>query len=94
MENQQIEAAFVHILNYTTAAIVQLVTCLENAGALEKGRYAAAIADTINRQGAERNRPDYQHLALLLRYLQGDFEIKPPTLQVIEGGKGPENSEK
>ena len=78
--------ASAHVLNFTAVAIAQLVQCLENAGAIERGRYAASISFIVNHPGAERERPDYKYLAFLLRYLQGAFAVKPPQLRVIEGG--------
>ena len=89
--NDQTLEALAHLANFTTVAIAQLVFCLENAGAMEKGRYAAAIAATVNHPGAERDRPDYQHLSFLLRYLQDDFAVKQPQLHVIEGDKKSED---
>jgi hypothetical protein len=61
MDDQTLEA-LAHTINFTTVAIDQLAFCLENAGAIEKGRYAAAVAATVNHPGAEQR----LHLGLQL----------------------------
>lgn len=71
-------------MNGYTQSIAILVNCLKNSGALEDGRYETALEQTINAEGAEIDRPDYQAMRQILAILQGK---PPPALRLIQGGK-------
>ncbi len=71
-------------LNGVETALVILVNCLKNNGALRPDQFENGLRATINADGADRERLDYQVMAHFLDYLEGR---DPPTLRVIPGGK-------
>ncbi len=82
--DKETQQAMAFAMNATSTAIVVLVNCLKNTGALDDGRFERALEKTINAPGAESDRLDYQFLAHILDRLQGRT---PPQLRVIPGGK-------
>ncbi len=73
-----------HVMNGLVMSIAMLTNCLKNSGALDDGRFEAALNSTINAEGAEKDRLDYQVMQQLLAVLEGR---PPPKLRVIQGGK-------
>ncbi len=74
--------------NGISTALVLLVNCLKNTGALDDGRFENALRNTINAPGAATDRLDYQVLSNILLRLEGQ---PPPELRVILGGKSEED---
>jgi hypothetical protein len=66
---------------------VILAKCLKNNGALHDGQLETALKQTIEADGADKDRLDYQVMAQALAALEGR---RPPRLRVIPGGKSPE----
>ena len=66
---------------------VILANCLKNNGALHDGQLETALKQTIEADGADKDRLDYQVMAQVLATLEGR---RPPRLRVIPGGKSPE----
>ena len=71
-------------LNGIETALVILANCLKNNDALGPDQFENGLRVTINADGADQKRLDYQVMAHLLDYLEGR---QPPTLRVIPGGK-------
>src|SRR6478735_7990406 len=59
-------------------ALTTLARCLVNAGALPEGLFETALRDTIEHEGADRERPDYKLLAQLLEELERIDGDEPP----------------
>lgn len=57
--------------SFTVTALALLVQCLEHRGAIEPGEYARVVRETIEADGADRERLDYILFAQLLRRLEG-----------------------
>ncbi len=66
---------------------VILANCLKNNGALHDGQLETALKQTIEADGADKDRFDYQVMAQTLAALEGR---RPPRLRVIPGGESPE----
>jgi hypothetical protein len=69
------DAALAYTANGALTALAILANCLKNQGALGSSQYEDALRRTIEADGAQRNRPDYQFLKNLLNALEG----KPPS---------------
>jgi hypothetical protein len=82
--NDQSMQAIALTTNGISTAMVLLVNCLKNTGALDDGRFENALKSTINSPGAASDRLDYQVLANILLRLE---RKPPPELRVIPGGK-------
>ena len=79
------------VTNGLVQSYVILANCLKNNGALHDGQLEAALKRTIEAEGAETDRLDYQVIAQVLATLEGS---QPPRLRVIPGGKPPEEPPK
>ena len=75
------------IVNGLMMSYVILTNCLKNNGALHDGQLETALKQTIEADGAAKDRLDYQIMAQALAALEGRW---PPRLRVILGGKPPE----
>ena len=82
--DKQTQTALALTINGVTSAFVILVNCLKNEGSIGPDRFENGLRGTINAEGAEQDRLDYQVLQSILRCLEGH---RPPTLRVIPGGK-------
>ena len=80
----QTQRAIALTLNGTSTAFVILANCLKNNGALDPEQIEDGLRRTINAEGADRDRLDYQVLQQILARLEGQ---QPPTLRLIPGGK-------
>jgi hypothetical protein len=72
-----------HTANFVTVALLDLVHCLKNRGALGKRQYENALRTTIEAEGAPRDRLDYQFLGALLGALEKQRPGQPPDLDSI-----------
>jgi len=77
------DVAIGYSANFTTAAILILVNCLKNQGALGARQYENALRETIEADGAPRERLDYQFLAVLLATLEKQHLGQPPVIDSI-----------
>lgn len=59
-----------HVANFAAQAIAMLAKCLRLNGALIEGQFEAELRATIEADGAERGRPDYAFLEVLLQVLE------------------------
>jgi hypothetical protein len=69
--------------NFTLQAILILVNCLKNQGALGERQYENALRVTIEADGAPRDRLDYQFLGQLLAALEKQRPGQPPVIDAI-----------
>jgi hypothetical protein len=69
--------------NFVTVALVCLVNCLKNQGALGARQYEGALRATIEAGGPDRERLDYQLLAILLATLEKQEPGQPPKLDAV-----------
>jgi len=69
--------------NFTATAILILVNCLKNQGALGERQYENALRATIEADGAPRDRLDYQFLGQLLAALEKQSPGQPPVTDAI-----------
>jgi hypothetical protein len=76
-------AALGYTANFVTAALLDLVHCLKNQGALGERQYENALRTTIEAEGAPRDRLDYQFLAALLAALEKQSPGRPPEIDAI-----------
>jgi hypothetical protein len=72
-----------HTSNFVAIALVILVNCLKNEGALGPRQYEDALRATIEADGAQRDRLDYQLLAQLLAVLEKQSPGQPPVIDSI-----------
>ena len=77
------DAALAYSANFTATAILILVNCLKNQGALGERQYENALRATVEAEGAPRERLDYQHLAALLATLEKQRPGRPPETDAI-----------
>ncbi len=82
--DEETQQAIALTLNGVLTSFVILTDCLKNNGALEPDQVESGLRDTINMEGAERDRLDYQVMQRLLAHLEGQ---PPPTFRLIPGGK-------
>jgi hypothetical protein len=75
--------ALAYIGNYTTAALLILVNCLKNQGALGARQYEDALRATIEAEGAPTQRLDYVMLGVLLRALEKQKPGESPDLDTL-----------
>jgi hypothetical protein len=73
--------ALAHTSNGALTAFV--INCLKNQGALGDRQYENALRATIEAEGAERERLDYQFLANLLAALEKHHRGRPPDLDAV-----------
>jgi hypothetical protein len=64
-------------------ALIILVNCLKNRNALGARQYENALRETIEADGAERERLDYVLLANLLAMLERQRPREPPKLDSV-----------
>jgi hypothetical protein len=76
-------AGLAYTSNFVTIALLDLVHCLKNQGALGARQYENALRATIEADGAPRERLDYQLLAQLLAVLEKQSPGKPPVIDSI-----------
>jgi hypothetical protein len=77
------DRAIAHVSNFTTQALLILVRCLKNQGALGARQYEDALRDTLEAKDAPRARLDYTLLAHLLRALEKQQPGKPPRFDPV-----------
>ena len=82
--DEETQQAIALTTNGVLTAFVILTNCLKNNQALEPDQVENGLRGTINMEGAERDRLDYQVMQQLLARLEGQ---PPPTLRLIPGGK-------
>jgi hypothetical protein len=68
MEQSDIETS--HLAHFVVLALVDLVHCLKNRGALGERQYEAALRSTIEKAGAAAQQLNYSYLAVLLQALE------------------------
>ena len=78
------EAALAYTANFATSAILILVHCLKNQGALGARQYEDALRSTIEEKDAPRERLDYVFLAGLLNALENQSPGEPPKLDMLQ----------
>ena len=83
MDDAMVTAALGHQANFVTTALLILANCLKNQGALGARQYEGALRATIEADGAQRNRLDYQLLAQLLAVLEKQRPGQPPVIDSI-----------
>ena len=71
-------------LNGVETALVILANCLKSNDALRPHQFENGLRTTINADGADRERLDYQVMQNILARLEGR---SPPRLRVIPGGR-------
>jgi hypothetical protein len=76
-------ASLAYQANFVTIALLDLVHCLKNQGALGARQYENALRATIEADGAPRERLDYQLLAQLLAVLEKQSPGQPPVIEPI-----------
>jgi len=76
-------AGLAYTANFVTIALLDLVHCLKNQGALGERQYENALRATIEADGAQRDRLDYQFLAQLLAVLEKQSPGQPPVIDSI-----------
>jgi hypothetical protein len=72
-----------YVANYAAQAILILVQCLKNQGALRERQYEDALRRTIEAAGAEAKRFDYVLLQELLALLEKQQSGAPPKIDAI-----------
>lgn len=77
------DEAAAHVANFVTVALIDLVHCLKNQGAIEARQYENALRTTIEHPDAPRERLDYVFLAELLRQLEKREPGKSPEIDAI-----------
>jgi hypothetical protein len=65
------DQALGYLANFVTVALADLTSCLKSNGVLHPGQFETALRKTITRQGAERERLDYELLTHLVSFLEG-----------------------
>jgi hypothetical protein len=83
MANDAQDAALSYTANFSVTAIVLLVHCLKNQGALGDRQYEDALRATIEAAGAPTERLDYLQLAVLLDALEKQVPGEPPKLDML-----------
>jgi hypothetical protein len=76
-------AGLSYTANFVATALLDLVHCLKNQGALGAHQYEDALRATIEADGAPRDRLDYQFLAQLLAVLEKQSPGQPPVIDSI-----------
>lgn len=77
------DAGIAYAANFALAAITVLVHCLKNQGALGARQYEEALRSTLEAEGAQTNRLDYQFLASLLATLEKQEPGQPPKVDAV-----------
>jgi hypothetical protein len=75
------DAALAYTANFSLSAILILVHCLKNSGALGERQYEDALRLTIDAEGAPRERLDYKFLQGLLEALEKQEPGQPPRVE-------------
>jgi hypothetical protein len=69
-----------YLAHFVRTALIDLVRCLKEQGALGERQYESAIRATLEKEGAPTGRLDYVFLAELLRALEKHANLSPRVI--------------